>query len=79
MEGGIKFGLHDSLWFLTFNKVTLPRRIHQAPSLGLPASAQTLLKRQISASGALWTRSPDPNQLSPREQGARDPVSPQAP
>ena len=56
--------------------VTLPWTIGPTPSLGPPTSAQTLLKRQISA---LSARRPDPAQPSSlREPGAQDSASPQA-
>lgn len=48
--------------------VTVPRSIHPAPSLHPLASALAQLKRQISAGGALRTKSSDPAQpSSPRE------------
>ena len=60
--------------------VTHPRSVHVTPSPGHPTSAQTLVKRQISAGGTHSVRPPDPAQPSSlREPGAQDPVSPQAP
>ena len=60
--------------------VTLPRSVRPAPSLGLPTSAQAWLKRQISVSGSLRARSPDPAQLSSLgEPGTQAPTGPQAP
>ena len=48
--------------------VTVPRSIHPAPSVHPLASTLTQLKRQISAGGALRTKSSDPAQpSSPRE------------
>ena len=60
--------------------VTPSRSVHVTPGPGRPTSAQTLLKRQISAGGTLSTRPPGPDQPSSlREPGAQDPLSPQAP
>ena len=52
--------------------VPLPGSVHPAPRLRPPASAQALLKRQLSAGGALRARSPGPAQPSSlREPGPR--------
>ena len=50
--------------------VTLPRSICPASSLGPSACAQILLKRQLSAGGALGARSPDAVIIA---EGARHP------
>ena len=56
--------------------VTLPRSNCPASSLGPSACAQILLKRQLSAGGALEARSPDPVQSSLlREPGTQDPAA----
>ena len=48
--------------------VTLPRSVHPAPSLHPLASALAQLKRQISAGGALRTKSSDPAKPSSPKQ-----------
>ena len=53
--------------------VTPPRSVHVTPSPAHPTSAQTLVKRQISAGGTLSVRPPGPAQPSSlREPGAQD-------
>ena len=60
-------------------RLTLPRSVRPAPSLGPPASAQARLKRQISAGGTLRAESLEPAQPSSLgEPGTQHPACPLA-